>query len=237
MIAVRSFADRQVAVFGLARSGLAAVRALKAGGAEVFAWDDKDDLRRSAAAEGAATLPWRDWPWNRHRRAGASPGVPLTHPRPHDIVVKAKQAGVEVIGDIELFAREIRPEAANRAPVIAITGTNGKSTTTALIGHILAAPAATRRSAAISASRRSNCRRRVRRRSMCWRCRPTRSIWRPASSPTWRSCSTSRPTTSTATARWKTMSRSRPAAAADVEVRAQRRRRRRLPTARRSSPG
>ena len=139
MIPARSFADRQVAVFGLARSGLAAVRALKAGGAEVFAWDDKDELRRSAAAEGAASLPWRDWPWDKIAALVLSPGVPLTHPRPHDIVVKAKESGVEVIGDIELLAREIGPEAANRAPVIAVTGTNGKSTTTALIGHILAA--------------------------------------------------------------------------------------------------
>jgi UDP-N-acetylmuramoylalanine--D-glutamate ligase len=141
VIAVRSFADRQVAVFGLARSGLASVRALKAGGAEVFAWDDKDDLRRSAAAEGAAISHWRDWPWDKIAALVLSPGVPFTHPRPHDIVVKAKQAGVEVIGDIELFSREIHPDptAPGRAPVIAVTGTNGKSTTTALIGHILAA--------------------------------------------------------------------------------------------------
>jgi UDP-N-acetylmuramoylalanine--D-glutamate ligase len=132
-------ADRQVGVFGLARSGLAAARALKAGGAEVFAWDDKDELRRSAAAEGAATSHWRDWPWDKIAALVLSPGVPLTHPRPHDIVVKAKEARVAIIGDIELFAREIRSEAPNRAPVIAVTGTNGKSTTTALIGHILAA--------------------------------------------------------------------------------------------------
>jgi UDP-N-acetylmuramoylalanine--D-glutamate ligase len=139
VIPVRSFADRQVAVFGLARSGLAAVRALKAGGAEVFAWDDNDDLRRRAAAEGAAISPWRDWPWDKIAALVLSPGVPFTHPRPHDIVVKAKLAGVAVVGDIELLAREIGPEAPNRAPVIAVTGTNGKSTTTALIGHILAA--------------------------------------------------------------------------------------------------
>jgi UDP-N-acetylmuramoylalanine--D-glutamate ligase len=141
VIAVHSFADRQVGIFGLARSGLAAVRALKMGGAEIFAWDDKDDLRRSAAAEGAAISHWCDWPWDRVAALVLSPGVPLTHPRPHDIVTKAKESGVAAIGDIELFAREIRPDAAapNRVPVIAVTGTNGKSTTTALIGHILAA--------------------------------------------------------------------------------------------------
>ncbi|MGA7675225.1 MAG: UDP-N-acetylmuramoyl-L-alanine--D-glutamate ligase [Rhizomicrobium sp.] len=137
MIAVRSFANKQVGIFGLARSGLAALRALKAGGAEVFAWDDKDDLRQAAAVEGAAIVPWRDWPWDKIAALVLSPGVPLTHPRPHDIVVKAKEAGIEIVGDIELFAREIGPGAANRAPVIAVTGTNGKSTTTVLIGHIL----------------------------------------------------------------------------------------------------
>ena len=135
MIALRSLANRKAGVFGLARSGLAAVRALKAGGAEVFAWDDKDELRQSAADEGAVISPWRDWPWDKLAALVLSPGVPLTHPKPHDIVVRARQAGVEIIGDIELFAREI----AHGAPLIAVTGTNGKSTTTALIGHILAA--------------------------------------------------------------------------------------------------
>ncbi len=141
MIPVRSFANRQVAVFGLARSGLACVRALKAGGAKIVAWDDKDDLRRGAAAEGAVASPWQEWSWDKIAVLVLSPGVPLTHPKPHEIVVKAKEMGIAVIGDIELFAREIRsdPGAPGRAPVIAVTGTNGKSTTTALIGHVLAA--------------------------------------------------------------------------------------------------
>ena len=128
MIPLSSLANRKVGVFGLARSGLAAARALKAGGAEVFAWDDKDELR-----QGAAATHWRDWPWDKLAALVLSPGVPLTHPTPHDIVVKARNAGVEINGDIELFAREI----AHGAPLIAVTGTNGKSTTTALIGHIL----------------------------------------------------------------------------------------------------
>ena len=139
MIAVRSFADRQVAVFGLARSGLASVRSLKAGGAEVFAWDEKDALREAAKAEGAVVSPWRDWPWDKIAALVLSPGVPFTHPRPHDIVVKAKEAGVAVVGDREFLARENVAAAGNHAPLITVTGTNGKSTTTALIGHILAA--------------------------------------------------------------------------------------------------
>ena len=141
MIAARSFAHQDVGVFGLARSGLASVRALKAGGARIHAWDDRESARIAAEADGASVLPWRDWPWTKLKALILSPGVPLTHPKPHDIVVKARESGVEVIGDVELFAREIRPEPGSkgRAPVIAVTGTNGKSTTTALIGHILAA--------------------------------------------------------------------------------------------------
>ncbi len=83
-----------------------------------------------------------------------SPGVPLTHPEPHwTRGLRDARAGVEVIGDIELFCRERRSDAPT-APFIAITGTNGKSTTTALIGHILARQAGVRcRWAAISAAR------------------------------------------------------------------------------------
>jgi UDP-N-acetylmuramoylalanine--D-glutamate ligase len=144
MIPARSLAHQDVGVFGLARSGLASVRALKAGGARVFAWDDKESARVIAEADGATVLPWRDWPWAKLKSLVLSPGVPLTHPAPHDIVVKARHSNVEIIGDVELFAREIilnsRPPgggAGGRAPVIAITGTNGKSTTTALTGHLL----------------------------------------------------------------------------------------------------
>jgi UDP-N-acetylmuramoylalanine--D-glutamate ligase len=135
MIASRSHAHQGTGVFGLARSGLASVRALKAGAARVYAWDDKESARIAAEAEGATVLPWRDWPWTKLKALILSPGVPLTHPRPHDIVDRARAANVEIIGDVELFAREVQ----GKAPVIAITGTNGKSTTTALTGHILAA--------------------------------------------------------------------------------------------------
>lgn len=139
MIPAASFQGRKVAVFGLARSGLAAVRALVAGGAEVLAWDDKIPAREGAAAAGATVRYWGDWPWDDIAALVLSPGVPLYHPEPHDVVLRARECNIEVIGDIELFARTIRPDRdkPGRAPLIAITGTNGKSTTTALIGHIL----------------------------------------------------------------------------------------------------
>jgi UDP-N-acetylmuramoylalanine--D-glutamate ligase len=141
MIVSHAFAGKKVAVFGLARTGLSAVAALKAGGAEVIAWDDNAQARDLGARAGARIAPWREWGWSGIAALVLSPGVPLTHPRPHEVVQHASRAGVPVIGDVELFAREIRPDPAGkgRAPVIAITGTNGKSTTTALIGHILAA--------------------------------------------------------------------------------------------------
>jgi UDP-N-acetylmuramoylalanine--D-glutamate ligase len=141
MIVSHAFAGKKVAVFGLARTGLSAIASLTAGGAEVIAWDDNSAARDLGGQAGAEILPWREWAWTGIAALVLSPGVPLTHPRPHEVVQHASRAGVKVIGDVELFAREIRPDAAKkgRAPVIAVTGTNGKSTTTALIGHILAA--------------------------------------------------------------------------------------------------
>jgi UDP-N-acetylmuramoylalanine--D-glutamate ligase len=139
MIPVHNRANADVGVFGLARSGLSSVRALIAGGARVFAWDDNPAARDDAERAGARVVRFQDWPWRNLKSLVLSPGVPLTHPAPHETVLMARAAGVEVVGDVELFAREIRrdPTARGRAPVIAVTGTNGKSTTTALIGHIL----------------------------------------------------------------------------------------------------
>ena len=141
MIPVRSFAHKTVAVFGLARTGRAVVtRADRMGGAEILSPGTTTRRTRAAGSEDGATItPWRDWQWEGVAALVLSPGVPLTHPRPHEIVGHAKKAGVPVIGDVELFAREIRPDPKKpgRAPVIAITGANGKSTTTALLAHIL----------------------------------------------------------------------------------------------------
>ena len=139
MIPSRAFANKTVAVFGLARTGLGAVRSLVAGGTQVIAWDDNSTARDLGGQEGAQLMPWREWPWENIAALLLSPGVPLTHPAPHGVVEHANRARVPVIGDVELFAREIRPQSdqPGKAPVIAITGTNGKSTTTALVGHIL----------------------------------------------------------------------------------------------------
>jgi UDP-N-acetylmuramoylalanine--D-glutamate ligase len=138
MIPVDVFAGRRVAVFGLARSGLAAARALTAGGARVAAWDERADARATAAAEGLTLADLASADWSDMAALVVAPGVPLTHPAPHWTVDRARAAGVEVIGDIELFARALAAAPVHRRPrVVAITGTNGKSTTTALVGHIL----------------------------------------------------------------------------------------------------
>ncbi len=136
MIPVTTFKDKQVALFGLGGSGLATARALVAGGAKITAWDDNPDSVAKAGAEGIVTADLRGIDWLAQAAFVLSPGVPLTHPKPHWSVDLARAAGVEIIGDVELFVRERRAHAPD-CPFIAITGTNGKSTTTALIAHIL----------------------------------------------------------------------------------------------------
>ncbi len=136
MIPVTFFAGRDVAVLGLGMSGLATARALQAGGANVFAWDDKEAARQEAAAAGFAIEDLASADWSRFAVLVLAPGIPLTHPAPHWSVAKAHEAGIEVIGDVELFFRE-RARAASPGKVVAITGTNGKSTTTALTAHLL----------------------------------------------------------------------------------------------------
>lgn len=130
MISLHHLKNKTVGVFGLSRTGKGAVAALLAGGARVFAWDDSFS---SSSQEGEETIaPFASWPWAELSCVVLSPGVPLTHPAPHAVVEMAKAQGVEVIGDIELLWREC-PD----ATYVGITGTNGKSTTTALIGHVL----------------------------------------------------------------------------------------------------
>jgi len=136
MIPVTTLSGKKVALFGLGGSGFATARALKLGGAEVTAWDDNPDSVTKAAAEGIHTADLRSLDWSAQSLFVLSPGVPLTHPKPHWTVDLARAAGVDIVGDVELFVRERRAHAPD-CPFIAITGTNGKSTTTALIAHIL----------------------------------------------------------------------------------------------------
>ncbi|HJS80480.1 MAG TPA: UDP-N-acetylmuramoyl-L-alanine--D-glutamate ligase [Vitreimonas sp.] len=138
MIPIAEFKNRDVAVFGLARTGLAAARALAAGGARVHAWDDSDVARANAEAAGVPVSDINSRDWRSFAALILSPGVPLTFPEPHRVVTLAEAVGVPIMGDIELFARAVNALPATQRPkLIGVTGTNGKSTTSALIAHIL----------------------------------------------------------------------------------------------------
>ncbi len=126
---------RTLALFGLGGSGLATAEALRAGGARVIVWDDAEPPREEARAAGHEVAELRGIDWSGIASLVLTPGVPLPHPEPHWSAKLATAAGVEIIGDIELFCRE-RAAVAREAPLVAITGTNGKSTTTALTAHL-----------------------------------------------------------------------------------------------------
>jgi UDP-N-acetylmuramoylalanine--D-glutamate ligase len=136
MTPVTIFRGKMVAVFGLGSSGLATCAALAAGGARVVAWDDQAVKIADAKAKGYATEDLRALDWGAVAALVLAPGVPLTHPKPHWAGELARTHRVEAIGDIELFCRARRANAPG-APFVAITGTNGKSTTTALLAHVL----------------------------------------------------------------------------------------------------
>ncbi|WP_119459087.1 UDP-N-acetylmuramoyl-L-alanine--D-glutamate ligase [Rhodospirillaceae bacterium SYSU D60014] len=124
--------DRPVAVLGLGGSGLATGRALAASGAEIWAWDDSAERRAAAEMAGMSLTDLSRCDWTRPSSLVLSPGIPHTHPAPHPVAQLARNADCPIIGDIELLAR-----AQPKATYLGITGTNGKSTTTALIGHLM----------------------------------------------------------------------------------------------------
>ena len=134
MIDLSRHADKSIAVFGLGKSGISAALALQNGGAEVSAWDD-DPVRRAMAEDLGVTLNdlYRT-EWDAFTSLVLSPGVPLTHPAPHPLVARALITRIEIVGDMELFARSRPP-----GRVVGVTGTNGKSTTSALVTHLLKA--------------------------------------------------------------------------------------------------
>ena len=132
MIDLFYFKDLPVAVLGLGKSGLSAARALSKSGAEVWAWDDDEDKRLAAAEAGVTLVDLTTCHWDELTTLVISPGIPHTHPEPHPVAQLARKQGCEIICDVELLARAQR-----NASYLGVTGTNGKSTTTALIGHIL----------------------------------------------------------------------------------------------------
>ena len=132
MIAAKSYLGKKVAVMGLARSGQSAAEALKAGGAEVIAWDDDVKKCKETALLGINISDLTKEDFTNIDALILSPGIPHSYPKPHVVAKKAKKANTPIIGDIEIFVKNfIEPR------IIGITGTNGKSTTTALVGHIL----------------------------------------------------------------------------------------------------
>ena len=137
MIPITTFAGKKVAVFGLGKSGLLAAGALIAGGADVVVFDDDEKMLAGAQAAGLKAQDLRALDWSTIAALVLAPGVPLTHPTPHWAAALARKAKVEIIGDIELFCRE-RAKSGPQCPLVAVTGTNGKSTTTALIAHLIA---------------------------------------------------------------------------------------------------
>jgi len=126
------FGGLPVAVLGLGKSGLSAARTLRDSGAEVWAWDDNEDRRAVARERDIPLVDLYTCNWGGLTSLILSPGIPHTHPEPHPVARLAKEHGCEIIGDIELLARAQR-----NASYLGVTGTNGKSTTTALIDHIL----------------------------------------------------------------------------------------------------
>jgi len=131
MIVSSAFAGKRYAILGLARSGMAVLESLHASGAQLLAWDNREELRDSVADKALIADPLES-DLTDYEAIVVSPGVPLNS---HPIAQKAKADGIPIIGDIELFAQARSELPAHR--VVGITGTNGKSTTTALVHHIL----------------------------------------------------------------------------------------------------
>ncbi|MBL4618688.1 MAG: UDP-N-acetylmuramoyl-L-alanine--D-glutamate ligase [Marinicaulis sp.] len=138
MILIPGFKKKAVGVFGLGVSGIATCEALVASGASVYTWDENAKAREKTTSTEYLSEHPKKWPWDELAAVVVSPGIPLTHPKPHAIVRKSETHNIPVIGDTQLFAMAINalPEA-ERPKVVMVTGSNGKSTTTMLIGHIL----------------------------------------------------------------------------------------------------
>jgi len=136
MIAAPAYKDKSIAILGLGRTGMATARALAASGAHVTLWDDVAANRLVAEKAGFNLSDLRGVDWTDYDALVPSPGIPATFPKPHDAIARAKEAAVPIFGDLEIFGQSrssLEPHS-----LAVITGTNGKSTTTALLSHILA---------------------------------------------------------------------------------------------------
>lgn len=131
MLVPHSMSGIKVGILGLGLSGMAAAHALATAGARLWLHDD-NAAPRGEVPQGAQLCGWQDWPWDELTSMVISPGIPHAHPQPYPAAARASEAGVEVISEIEIAMR-----ATPQARIVAITGTNGKSTTTALTGHCL----------------------------------------------------------------------------------------------------
>ncbi|USG60404.1 UDP-N-acetylmuramoyl-L-alanine--D-glutamate ligase [Sneathiella marina] len=132
MMESHAFENKNIAVFGLGKSGMATAERLTTGKAHVFVWDDNQGRRDLALSKGLVIKDLISDSWTATDALILSPGVPLTHPAPHPVVGMALKAGAKIVGDIEVFLKEKKA-----GKIIGVTGTNGKSTTSALIDHLL----------------------------------------------------------------------------------------------------
>ncbi len=132
MMKSHAYHNKNIAVFGLGKSGFATARRLHEGHARVSVWDDNEERRQSARQAGLSVLNFQDKAWKGSDALILSPGVPLTHPQPHQVVRRAQEEKTPIVGDVEVFLNEV-----TEGRIVGITGTNGKSTTSALIHHIL----------------------------------------------------------------------------------------------------
>jgi UDP-N-acetylmuramoylalanine--D-glutamate ligase len=132
MITPLCYKDKKVAVIGLGRSGQSVSQALMKAGSQVLAWDDQEEARKSAEKLGIPLLDPVQIEWESIDKLILSPGVPHHYPAPHPLVARAQLEGLRPLGDMEILC-----ESQKDARYIGVTGTNGKSTTTSLIGHIL----------------------------------------------------------------------------------------------------
>ncbi|SFK43121.1 UDP-N-acetylmuramoyl-L-alanine--D-glutamate ligase [Falsiroseomonas stagni] len=131
----RPFAGERIAVLGLGKAGLPAAARLAAWGAEVTCWDDRPEGRAAAEAAGFTLRDPAAGPFAQDALL-LSPGIPHILPRPHPAAIRAREAGRPILCDVEYLFRAVRA-AGSAARFVGITGTNGKSTTTALLHHLL----------------------------------------------------------------------------------------------------